>query len=320
MKDTSIILYTSTDQRLATEQNSKKSLLENPSELYFTMASSTKKNVKVTAFDKQDDKKSAALTPCGGFKKCQSDQKAYLTLQAYPVVVRQVGDVISFYSKITNLTNENIAGPIDFYISGSEDPIASIDDLPAGGFYDLLVEEVVDDLDVTRRFIVATVWARVRSSGCLLGNVAEASVSVQSAEINAGTVQFPNPTLEITVEENIVDIHAGVDIVNLSDLAINSLVLDFEILFGKDTELTYSINGLPSDLFIVEGGVLRLAPGKFIAANDRKTLIVTNVDKSINFPGVYDASSEFLWRLEGKATNSSTVTWVAGDFPIPVKK
>src|SRR6187551_1868331 len=108
---------------------------------------------------------SAVPQVCGSGAKCGKDQHVYLSLYAYPDVVRQVGDAVSFYFKITNLTNQLIEGPIDFYISDSEEPIASIDSLPASDFFDLLVTDYVSNVDITRRFIVATVWARSRSSG-----------------------------------------------------------------------------------------------------------------------------------------------------------
>ena len=257
--------------------------------------------------------KTAAVHPSAyggnGPNKCQKNEKVFLSLYAYPVVVRQVGDVVNYYFKITNLTSETVAGPIDFYISGNPEPIGTIDSLPANGFYDLLITDTIDTVDITKRFVVATVWARLRSSGCQLGNVAETVVSVESIAMDVGSLQFANPMFVINADEDRVRVIVGMDIINLATLPVDSLILDLAVIFGRETALTYFIDGLPSDLFIVEQGKLRLAPGRTIAIGERLNLLVTNTDATINLDGYCDQTCETTaaWRLSGKATNITTI-------------
>ena len=254
----------------------------------------------------------------GGKDKCLGDKDVYLSLRAYPIVVRQVGDVVNWYFKITNLTSKTIVGPIDFYISGAEEAIATIDELPALGYYDLLIEDTVDELDITKRFIVATVWARLRSTGCQLGNVVESEVAVEQVQEANQTLEFANPTLLITATETTLDIQAGIDIINLSLLAVESLIIDLSVIFGKDTALSYLIDGQPSNIFSVANGVLSLAEGQTIGANQRISLLVTNVDKTINLDGFCDQSCESTasWRLSGRSTINTSLAWV-GATPAP---
>jgi len=253
-----------------------------------------------------------ATRSCGGKPKCADEYKVYLSLRAYPVVARQVGDIVNWYSKITNLTDKLVDGPIDFYISGSVDPIAFIDYLPAGGFYNLLVSETVDELDIANKFIVATVWARLRETGCLLGNVVESEVAVDDSLNTDNTLQFANPTLFINATETSLDVQVGVDIINLSSLAVDSLAIDLGVIFGKDTELSYLVDGLPSTIFDVADGVLSLAEGEIIGAGQRISLLVTNTDKTINLDGFCSQScqSTASWRFVGESTNSTGLNWV----------
>lgn len=278
-----------------------------------TAPAPTKRSTKPFNKAEKPASDSGVTHPCGPFDKCRNDAKVILSLYAYPTVVRQVGDAVNYYFKITNITDKLIEGPIDFYMSGSDGPIASIDSLAANGYYDLLVTDYVDEVDMTRKFIVVTIWARLRSTGCLLGNYAETVVSVESLESDIGKVQFADPKLVIIATDNHLDIKVSVDIINLSStLDIDALLLDFQVIFGKDTQLTYLINGLPSDLFILEQGKLRLAPGKTIPFGARETLTLTNTDKTINLDGYCDkeCTSTFSWRLTGQATNNTTIPWV----------
>ena len=279
---------------------------------------SAKSTFTVTANPPPVANSSHPVLNCGSTAKCLNDQKVHLSLRAYPVVVRQAGDQVNWYFKITNLTSKTIVGPIDFFISGSEGAFASIEDLPAYGFYDLLVEDTVDEEDITRRFIVATVWARLRASDCLIGNVVESEVAVELVQESDGSLEFANPTLLITATETTLDVQVGIDIINLSVLAVDSVILDLSVIFGKETTLSYLIDGQPSSIFNVVNGVLSLVDGHTIAANQRISLLVTNTDKSINLDGLCDQScdSTVSWRFVGRSTNNSTLAWV-GATPAP---
>ena len=260
---------------------------------------------------------------CGGSKpNCTSDQKVYLSLRAYPVVVRQVGDIVNFYFKITNLTDKTITGPIDFFISGADQAIATIDSLPALDYYDLLITGTVDEQDVAKKFIVATVWARLRSSTCLLGNVAESEVSVDTVVASDSALQFANPLLLIDATETSLDVQVGVDIINLSSLVVDSLTIDLSVIFGKDTELSYLVNGVSSTLFTVTGGVLSLAEGQTIGANQRIALLVTNADKTINLDGFCSQScqSTASWRFVGESTNNTSLEWEGTSSTMPLSE
>ena len=293
-----------------------------------TSASKNKRKVTAVALGGKTMaiNKAAAVLPsqCGSGPhpgNCHRDEKVFLSLYAYPIVVRQVGDVVNYYFKITNLTDEAVAGPIDFYISGSEEPIGEIDSLPANGFYDLLLTYTVNTEDITRRFIVATVWARRRllgGLGCQLGNVAETVVSVEAIASDVGSLQFADPNLLITATDDCIDIQASVDIINLATLPVDSLLLDLAVIFGKTTPLSYFIDGLPSNKFINEQNKLRLAPGQTIGIGERFGLTVTNTDKTADLSGYCDETCESvaLWRLLGKATNTTVLPWV-GTTPNP---
>lgn len=250
---------------------------------------------------------------------CRDDQQVYLSLYAHTVVVRQVGDVVNWYFKITNLTDKTIIGPIDFFVSGITGPLATIDELPASGYYDLVINEQIDESDITRRFVVGTVWARHGITKCLIGNVVESKVAVELVQNSNNTVEFANPKLLITATETNLDIQASVDIINLGVLAVDSLVIDFSVIFGKDTVLSYLVNGLPSTIFNVTEGTLRLVEGQTIGANQRLTLLVTNVDKTISLNGYCNQAcqSTVAWRFNGNATNNSNLAW-EGSAPTPV--
>jgi len=283
---------------------------------YFTML--TDKG-SITIPKKGKNKEFNPLT-CGSPKpNCSNDQKVYLSLRAYPMVVHQVNDVVNFYFKITNLTDEDIVGPVDFYISGSLKPIASIDDLPAGDYYDLLITGVVDEEDISKKFVVATVWARLRPTGCLLGNVVESEVAIDDVLNVNDNLQFANPSLLINATETSLDVQVGVDIINLTPLEVDSLVIDLSVIFGKDTKLSYLIDGLPSTIFDVVDGVLSLIAGNTIEANHRFSLLVTNDDKSINLDGFGSKSCQSiaLWRFAGKSTNSTNLAWAEAAPPVP---
>lgn len=242
---------------------------------------------------------------------CKGDPNVYLSLRVYPIVVRQVGDVVNWYFKITNLTGETIKGPIDFYMSGSKTAIAEIDQLPPFGYYDLLIEGKVTELDITRKFIVATVWARLRNTRCLLGNVVESEVAVEQVQDNGDNLEFANPILIVNATETTINVKAGIDIINLGSSAVDSLILDLSVIFGTEAELSYLINGLPSNIFTIAGGVLTLTEGQHIAANSRFSLLVTNVNTEINLDGLCDQScrSTVSWRFEGNATRTTSVAW-----------
>src|SRR5690606_25202960 len=81
--------------------------------------------------------KSSTYAGCGPGIPCRGDQKVVLSFHAYPQIVHQLGDVIRYYFKTTNISNEDIAGPIDFYMSGQEEPIATLDSLAANSYYEL---------------------------------------------------------------------------------------------------------------------------------------------------------------------------------------
>lgn len=265
------------------------------------------KVTKVAATEPEAE--SSRFPGCGPRSHCPDDKKLFLSLKAYPEVVHQVGDNVNWYFKVTNLTGRDIIGPIDFYMSGSEEPIATIDLLPAFGYYDLLITEPVNELDITRRFIVATVWARRGEHGCLLGNVAEATVAV--APLDDATLHVANPNLIITATENTIDVRVLLDIINLSELDVDSLILDLNVIFGDDVALSYTVDGLPSNLFIVDEGKLVLADGQTIGAGERIGLEITNVDKTINLDGFCSESCQSLlsWRLSGKSTINTPIVW-----------
>jgi len=244
-----------------------------------------------------------AVSPCTGMA-CRGDSQVYLSFYAYPAVVRQVGDVVTWYSKITNLTDKIIVGPIDFYMSGSTEAIATIDELQPNDYFELVVEDIVSEADIALRFIVGTLWARLRTTGCLLGNVVESRVAVDQVTATDGDLQFANISLLVTAGEDTTDVQAGVDI-------INSLVMDLGVVFGQDTELSYLVDGEASQLFETIGGMLRLSQGAVITPGQRLSLSITNTVKTADLGGLcsQNCNSTASWRFAGGATTTSNLAW-----------
>jgi hypothetical protein len=256
-------------------------------------------------------------------RRCPNDSPVFFSMYVNPRVVRKIGDAVSWYFKTTNLTDKPVEGPIDFYISGIEDdgPIATIQNLAPSSYYDLIVTDSVDELDILRRFIVATIWARIRSTGELIGNVVDAAVAVETLFEDLAIVEFANPQLLTSVGSDHVDVRASVDLINLSSMPVESLMVDLMVIFGTEIALSYLVNGQSSTMFIAEKGILTLAPRQEIAANARLAIVITNTDKAVSLFGYCRqiCSSSAAWRLVGRATNTTALQWFAKESAPPEK-
>lgn len=242
---------------------------------------------------------------------CLMNNNLYLSLHAYPPIVHQVGDVIRWYLRITNVSTKLIKYPGTYHIIINNEMISGkTDGIEPSGAFEISFNSTVTDDDMDRKFIVATAWL-TDCHGCLNSNIVDASVAVTPIG-GMGSVQFLNPTLLVNVTEDLYDIQVTIDIFNMSTLDVNSLILDMGVIFGRDTQLRYLVDGTASVLFNVDDGMLSLAAGNVLAAGTLIRLLVTNVDKNINLGGLCSGSCASLasWRLEGQATRETSLEWI----------
>lgn len=259
---------------------------------------------------------------CGDI--CGRDEKVRLSLYASPAVVHQVGDIIKYYAKITNLTDEAIPGVISIYIAGIKDAAVTLE-LEAFGYADLVIPYTVTDEDFTRKFIVQSIYARVDlgidKPQCMIGNVASATVAVDAISISGSDknivtpIRFINTSLNSSHTGGSYDIEASLDIINFNDVDADILNIDVTAIFGPESELTYiiinnspDITGDVSDLFVIEGGRLFLAEGKVFPSETNITLIIKGTS-IMTFLCSESCTTTASWRLIGYSTMITVLNW-----------